>query len=317
MPEGARAARPALDEAAEVPVELQAVQVDVAPKAEPVLDARTPEDRQGPRAGGDQVPALAGDVIQATSTKSTKLTGDWDAPPPRQQALPAAVAEELEAARVPGLFAATVRGFAGAIEGELDPATGRARNMLRAPFVEGLEACAAALDHIGGGLGSYLVGNIKKLHKSKADASLPGYREWLLSELPAHESGGYRGYLDESAFMANLWLGWTLEFFVELFALVHGGRETRESVDVAYKQTLSHHHNFFQRSAFQVAVKALPNRENIIARLRADDSLSSAEALEELGDFVRTGRVVAQFVLQMNEEADTRMKSARQTYLKR
>ncbi|CAK0894999.1 unnamed protein product, partial [Prorocentrum cordatum] len=69
------------------------------------------------------------------------------------------------------------------------------------------------------------------------------YRAWLVSELPVHAATKYREYLDNSAWMANLWIGWSLEFFVELFAHLHKGQDTKAGVDLAYKQTLSKHHN--------------------------------------------------------------------------
>merc|ERR1712060_578627 len=78
-----------------------------------------------------------------------------------------------------------------------------------------------------------------KLRRSKADANLTGYKEWLLSELPVH-GPSYKEYVDDSAWMANLWIGWTLEFFVEMFAKLHGGRVSHIPCAIAHA-CASHH----------------------------------------------------------------------------
>merc|ERR1719401_1723904 len=130
-------------------------------------------------------------------------------------------------------------------------------------------------------MGSHIEGNVQKLRKSKADPNKEGYRDWLLSELPVHEATGYKEYVDESAWMANLWIGWTLEFFVEFFAALHDGKDTKQSVDLAYKNTLYNHHNFFQRTAFMTAVRQLPSRDDIFAKLKGPGS--PADVQRDLG----------------------------------
>uniref|UniRef100_A0A7S3SRW2 Glycolipid transfer protein domain-containing protein n=1 Tax=Strombidinopsis acuminata TaxID=141414 RepID=A0A7S3SRW2_9SPIT len=165
-------------------------------------------------------------------------------------------------------------------------------------------------------MGSYLLLNTKKLRASKASPEIPNYRAWCLSELPVHAATGYKSYVDDSAWMANLWLGWTMEFFVEMFALLHEGRDTKASVEIAYKQTLEQHHNFFQRTAFQQAVKQLPVRQKMIAALQGS-SAKSLDVVRDMGDFVAFGRPIVRFCLQLNEELSSRMTEERKAYLKR
>jgi len=211
-----------------------------------------------------------------------------------------------------GLMVPVLRGFEAAVEGQLDPATGLAEDLFQAPLLEGLEAYAGALDALGGSLGGYLLSNVKKIRQSKADWNLSSYRAFLQSELPVHGATGYKCYVDESAWMGNLWMSWTLEFFVELFAQLHSGLETRQSVDVAYKQTLYHHHNFFQRSAFSAAVRSLPPRAKILESLCGGDKVDTSDIVEDIGDFVVVGRAAAKFCMQLNEELDLRLQQERQ-----
>jgi len=194
-------------------------------------------------------------------------------------------------------------------------AAGSVAEVQRDPFVDGLQAYAGLLDKMGGSMGSYLETNIKKLKNSKADRTKPGYRDWLLSELPVHQASGYREYVDESAWMANLWLGWTLEFFVEFFAQLREGKETKPSADVAYEKTLSHHHNFFQRNAFKAAVGRLPRREDILVALQGSASTSDAE--QELAAFVAVGRPLVAFCLKTNEMLSNRLQEERKVYLRK
>jgi len=180
----------------------------------------------------------------------------------------------------------------------------------REAFVSGLEDFAELLDNIGGSMGSYLTTNIQKLRNSKARNDKTGYREWLLSELPTHKATGYREYVDDSAWMANLWIGWSLEFFVEMFAQLHKGRGTAQSVEEAYYKTLYEHHNFFQRTSFLAAMKRLPGRGQLMTILSGKGSDSDVQ--RDLGDFVEQGRSLVKFCLFVNEELDGQLKFARQ-----
>lgn len=221
---------------------------------------------------------------------------------PASQATPPEPPPALRPAAPPsGLLGATIVGFRAAVA----PATleclstGLSTTPLlelqREPLLEGLDAFAIALDTLGGSMGSYLRTNIAKLRRSKASRSQAGYRPWLLSELPVHASTGYKCYADDSAWMANLWIGWSLEFFVELFAELEQGRETKESAEAAYNRSLYGHHNFFQRAAFKAAVGKLPARRDMPASVLAD-----------VAEFVRLGRGVVEFCLRVNTELDER-----------
>ncbi|CAK0895000.1 unnamed protein product, partial [Prorocentrum cordatum] len=129
------------------------------------------------------------------------------------------------------------------------------------------------------------------------------YRAWLVSELPVHAATKYREYLDNSAWMANLWIGWSLEFFVELFAHLHKGQDTKAGVDLAYKQTLSKHHNIrvLQRTAFSAAVKKLPSPGHLLERLRGDGA-SAEDVSRDLAAFVALGHAIARCCSQVNED---------------
>jgi len=187
----------------------------------------------------------------------------------------------------------------------------------REPFVQGLEAYAQVLDALGGKMGGYLLDNVRKLRGSRASAAEADYRAWLLSELPVHGASGYKEYVDPSAWMGNLWIGWLLEFFVEFFAQLHGGGSTRESVDKAYQQTLYNHHNFFQRTAFTAAVKQIPDRERLLQALRGAEGASAADVLRDLGSFVELGRPIVRYCLQVNDELDRTMQAERRRSLQR
>jgi len=194
-------------------------------------------------------------------------------------------------------------------------AAGEAKEVQREPFVDGLQEYATLLDKMGGSMGSYLETNIKKLRNSKADKGKQGYRDWLLSELPVHEAKGYREYVDDSAWMANLWLGWTLEFFVEFFALLSEGKETKQSADAAYRSTLYAHHNFFQRNAFMAAVGRLPKREDLLASFKGAASLRDTE--RDLASFVALGRPIVKFCLRTNDMLDKRLQEERKAFMKK
>merc|ERR1712232_1239461 len=138
-------------------------------------------------------------------------------------------------------------------------------------------------------MGKYLTDNTVKLKNSKADKSLEFYRPWLLSELPA-QGPYYKAYKDDSAFMGNLWIAWQMEFFVELFANVHGGMESAAAVNDAFNKTLYNHYNFMQRQGFHAAMQSMPKRAIMIDKLR--DKAEVAVALEEIAHFVKLGRPV-------------------------
>jgi len=180
----------------------------------------------------------------------------------------------------------------------------------RVSFIEGLCAYAKALDALGGNMGSYVTQNVDKLSRSKASSSSSGYREWLLSELPMHAATGYKGYLDDSAWMANLWIGWTLEFWMEFWAELHKGSETKQSAALAYKRSLTHHHNMFQRAGFNSAVGRMPSRAKLL-ELIAGDAEAGVDVIADLGELVDVGWVLVEFCLRVNAELDHLLQQAR------
>lgn len=191
--------------------------------------------------------------------------------------------------------------------------------LCKSHFLDGLDSFAQALNQLGGGLGNFLTTNIKKFRNSKAAEGEEDLRAWLLSEVHVHRANQYKSYVDDSAWTANQWIGWTLEFFVELLALIQQGKESKTSVQEAYKQTLSLHHNFIMRSAFKYVVGALPNRQHILEALRGDagTSVSQGEILKQLAEFVTVGRLVVKSVLKVDDEIAERMRMERLAYVTR
>eukprot|EP00928_Gymnodinium_smaydae_P067219 TRINITY_DN50165_c0_g1_i1.p1 TRINITY_DN50165_c0_g1~~TRINITY_DN50165_c0_g1_i1.p1 ORF type:complete len:317 (-),score=67.31 TRINITY_DN50165_c0_g1_i1:30-980(-) len=182
-----------------------------------------------------------------------------------------------------------------------------ASDLRRAPLIDAIEAFAAVLDQIapGAGMGDHLTLNTKKLRDSQADASHELYKAWMLSELPVH-GPGFSGYADNSAWMGNLWMSWTLQFFVEFFALLDEGQDTRASADGAYKETLYNHHNFLQRGGFNAAVRRLPSRQDMYKLLQGDIDADGVE--REVGLFVKVARPAVRLCLEVNDMVSERMK---------
>lgn len=213
---------------------------------------------------------------------------------------------ELLVTARPTVLGPTVAKFGTCINGAQRGPQGEIKEVPREALIAGLEAYAAQLDQLGGNMGSYISVNTKKLRASKADSTKPGYHEWLASELPTHAVNGYSGYVDDSGFMANLWLAWTMEFFVEFYAELCNGKDTKTAVDVAYKKSLYNHHNFFQRAGFNSGVSQLPARDGLIAKLQGGGSQQDIDA--DFNDFVRYGRPLVKFILQTNKDMDALMK---------
>lgn len=189
---------------------------------------------------------------------------------------------------------------------------GEVYEVQRTPFVEGLDALADALDKVGGNMGSYLKANTTKLRKSKAASSEESYHEWLLTELPTHAVTNFKDYADDSAWMANLWIGWTLEFFVVWFALLQDGKDMKTSFDMAYKQTLQHHHSFFQRTAFTSAARRLPSRENFF-RVLGDEP----DVARDVANFVAIGGPIVRFCSRINDEVSSLLQEERRVFLQK
>lgn len=193
---------------------------------------------------------------------------------------------------------------------------GRASAVQRAPYIDGVESFAAVLNELNSGMGDYLLKDVKKLRASKADASESSYGPWLLSEAPVHAQTGYKSYVDDSAWMANLWIYRTLDFFVELFAQLAQGNDTRQAVDTAYGQTLSKHHNFVQRQSFNFAAKQLPNRVEFLKKLAGKEG-SVPDVERDFQSIVTTGRCIVVFCDDMNKQVELRMEVERKASRKK
>jgi len=185
---------------------------------------------------------------------------------------------------------------------------GRVVSMKRSGFVKGMQNFTALLDQLGGGMGSYIENNVKKLQNSKASASEEDYQAWMRSELPVHAAAGYKGYVDDSAWMGNLWIWWTLEFFVEMFAgVVESTSSMKVCADEAFKKTLYNHQNFFQRTAFTTAMKKLLDRNALIAKFQRDGTPD--DVLLDVATFVSLGRPLCTYLGEINGQVDNLLQS--------
>jgi hypothetical protein len=193
--------------------------------------------------------------------------------------------------------------------------TGSIYSMRRKGFVDGIEACASLLEALGGGIGGYLLTNAQKLRNSKATSTEDCFRAWLMSEMPVHKATSYKNYVDDSAFMANLWIGWLMEFFAELFRLLHQGGETKACVTGAYGQTLKAHHNVFQSTAFHTATRNMPSRQKLYETLRGSDPnmASLTDVNRDVGVFAECAKAVAGFCQRLADQVSSRMAEERKT----
>jgi len=187
--------------------------------------------------------------------------------------------------------------------------SGKTEDLVKEPFIQGVEAYADVLNELGGGMGSYFVANTKKLRNSLASANESMYRAWILSELPVHAHTRRESYVDESAWMANLWIAWTLEFFVELFSKIHAGIDTRPGADSVYQQTLYKHHNMVQKAAFKTALRKLPVRIKMFESLQGTAEIADVE--RDFARFVAVGRPIVRYCLDMNDELARTLQEAR------
>lgn len=204
-----------------------------------------------------------------------------------------------------GLLAGTLCGFKAATNRNHVALT----EVQREHFIEGLGAYCVALNSLPGDLGSYLKTHIENMRRSKASATEADYRQWLLSELPVHAAAGYKSYVDDSAWMANLWIGWTLEFWVEFYAEMVQGKETTQSAELAYERSLMKHHDTPEQSGFTAAVSKLPSRAMLLQILECngDGQTGRVDALADMGEFVEYGRALSEFCLRIDGELEERM----------
>lgn len=182
--------------------------------------------------------------------------------------------------------------------------SGELRDLARVPFLMAMEAFAVALGRINDKLPSYFLKNTRKLRRSRASTKSWSYRPWILSELPVHvQTTRCRGYADDSAWMANLWLGFTLDFFVEMLALLHEGADTKTSTSTAYRKTLYNNLGFVERQAFSVAIACMPAREDLLQRWEADGA-GAEEVTQDVGDLVGFARPIVIYCAKVNKELD-------------
>lgn len=160
-------------------------------------------------------------------------------------------------------------------------------------FIESLDRMAEALDNFPGGLGSHITVNAVKLRRAECDSSEEYYDPWIHSELPVHVAAGCKGYIDPSAWMANLWLGWIIEFLARFFlflaepwravADVDDPKVSIRCFEAAYKETLSKHHGVVQRGIFLAGAKRMPSRDRCLALLGQTKGQVPASATVETG----------------------------------
>lgn len=202
-----------------------------------------------------------------------------------------------------------VQSFQAALELDKD---GEVVHATRESLIQGFEGYCKVLDKVGN-IGNYLATNTKKLRESKATASETDYEAWMLSELPVHAATKYKEFVDQSAWMGHLWIAWTLEFFVEMFANLSKGLETVASIDSAYTKTLYAHHNFLQRSAFKAAVKKMPARSKFYTALQGQGAPD--DVVRDMMAFVAIGRPLVRYLFKISDVVDKRLQAERKAYL--
>jgi hypothetical protein len=185
----------------------------------------------------------------------------------------------------------------------------KVQSLRKTAFINFLDVYAVTLDKLGGNLGTYLRTNVDKLRRSKASTTEEDYKAWLLSELPTHKATRFRSYVDDSAWMGNLWISWTLEFFNEFFALLQEGNDPRAGMETAYSTTLRNHHTLIQRGLMHQAMKRLTSKEQVFGALRgtADDE----QVKRDLGALATIGRLVASYCMEMDNIVVARMSEER------
>lgn len=159
-------------------------------------------------------------------------------------------------------------------------------------LIQAFEACAKIFEDLG--FGRHLQQNIGKLKSSRAMSSSRDYKEALLSEIPLHARSDYRDYADPSAGVASIWIGWILEFFVEMLANVDRGRDPTRCIFDAYWKTLSHHQGMLQRRAFRIGLRRTRNRRKMLVLLREN-------AHFEVEQFVKAARPVVRYLQELHE----------------
>ncbi|XP_055337930.1 glycolipid transfer protein-like [Paramacrobiotus metropolitanus] len=157
---------------------------------------------------------------------------------------------------------------------------------------EFLEACRqmlTILELLGGRalapVKADVLGNVGKLQRAAEEAPEVGGTVQGLLEGEMQRHGIVEGQLT-AASDALMWLKRTLGFVAELLKeLLETEAEPRECAGRAYKRTLQPQHNLLVRTAFQVAMYALPSRRDFLAALLyGRDKAEDAAAVRELLD---------------------------------
>lgn len=200
------------------------------------------------------------------------------------------------------LLSSTIANF----EAALASAPGDLR---REPLVDGLEAFAWTLNRLGGDMGNHLYANTNKLRWSRTRNHSESYKGFLLGELHVHGATGYNHYVDDSAWMGNLWIARLLEFFVELFAELDDGHATRHAGWAAYSRSLEHHHDWFQKWLFSMALDKFPKREEFYNKLRGEGTIADVE--RDVARLVEVGRPIVQLMFEMKELVNDTMREKR------
>jgi len=267
--------------------------------------------------GGLRTSGGTTDAAHQEAVQSPDPPGRVHLPPAAVLAmLPSATPAPQQAPPLPkGLLGPVIALWEEALPPEVLSATGASLAMPsevnREPFIRGCEKFVKVLDTLGGNMGSYLQKDVVALKESTANPAEVGYRAWIITELPVH-GPSFKSYVDKSAFMGNLWIGWTLEFFVEFLAeMQHSGKEPLTSARNAYQKTLCLHHSMMQRSMFNGALLQLPERGEMYECLRGENVASPADIERELGAFVRVGRPLVKFCLTLNSELDQMVQAER------
>lgn len=198
-------------------------------------------------------------------------------------------------------LAVVTQNWRRAVVGEASATTA----LVKTPLLLGSDGMVDVLNALSQGIGDYLKADLEKVRKSKAPELKDGgddYKQWLLGEMPVHAATRYRGYVDDSAFMGQLWVGRQLEFWVEVFAGLKAGKGTKEAADAAYKGTLKKHHGMMQVAAFTGALKGLPDRQALMGVLQGE--AEDADFAADLEDLVSLGRPIAKYMLALDKEID-------------
>lgn len=146
--------------------------------------------------------------------------------------------------------------------------------MLREQFHNGLNKLAEALSALGGDLGKYIRQNTDKCWWSPA-VKCEDWFCFLQHEWDFQRANSWGGYVDASCWMGNLWIGWELEFFAEVFERL-GESDGDDSISGIVQDccgsTLCNHFSWIQKGGFYSASGNMPRLRSVLANLQGDCS---------------------------------------------